>query len=114
MIELQNPVAIATIRWVTASGGGRSSGPPTAPVYATTSVFKQGEDAQVQPGWPQTADPKLSILIERFETLPDGDDLARIGFLFPDLAIPYMHVGAELVILEGPKVVAHALVREML
>ena len=113
MIELTNPAATAVVRWVPASAGGRLSGPPTAPVYAATAIFRLGGEAEVTPGWPATAD-HLSIMVQRVASLPDGADLANIGFLIPDLARPYLHSGAELLVMEGPKVVAHAVVRELL
>ncbi|MFE4420544.1 hypothetical protein [Streptomyces sp. NPDC056817] len=40
--------------------------------------------------------------------------LANIGFLVPDLARPHLHVGTELLITEGPTVVAHVVIRELL
>ncbi|MEU8623487.1 hypothetical protein [Streptomyces sp. NPDC048669] len=105
MIELKEHLAVAAIRWLPASQGGRSSGPPTAPVYAATATFCS-----------DSAEPDadlLSVLVQRSGTLPDGTDLARIGFLVPDLARPHMHLGAELLIAEGPKVVAHAIIHEL-
>lgn len=106
MFELKEPLAVAAIRWLPESQGGRISGPPTAPVYAATATFCS-ESAQPD------AD-LLSILVQRTGTLSDGSDLARIGFLVPDLARPHLHLGAELLITEGPKVVAHAVIRDLL
>jgi hypothetical protein len=107
------PIAKAAVRWIPAAVGGRQAGPPTAPVYAATAVFQQGGEAEVMPGWPTSAD-HLSILVRRLSILPSGDDLAEIAFLAPDLAKPYVHVGAELLVMEGPKVVAQAVVQELL
>ncbi|MFE9539720.1 hypothetical protein [Streptomyces sp. NPDC006691] len=106
MIELKEPLAVAAVRWQSESQGGRSSGPPTVPVYAATATFR-GDSAQ------SDAD-LLSILVQRIGTRPDGSDLASIGFLVPDLARPHLHVGAELLITEGPKVVAHAVIHKLL
>jgi hypothetical protein len=111
--EIKDPVASVSIRWVSADQGGRRSGPPTAPVYAATAVFALGDDASVRPGWPATAD-QISILVQRQGELSDGSDGAVIDFLAPELAQPFMHRGAGLVIMEGPKVVAHATVTEVL
>src|SRR4051812_129465 len=105
MVELQEPLATALVRWIPATDGGRESGPPTVTVYAATAVFVLGEDSEVTPGWPASAD-QLSILIRRVATQDDGTDLAEIGFLAPDLARPYLHPGCELLVLEGPSVVA--------
>jgi hypothetical protein len=112
--EIHDPVATVEIRWVSAADGGRRCGPPTAPVYVTTCVFPLGGEAEVQPGWPLDADPMVSILIQRTGRTPDGADLAKIDFLFPDLAVPHIHVGADILVLEGPKPVARAVVREVL
>jgi|SRR5215470_11997073 len=110
--EIREPLALASVRWVPPTQGGRSSGSPTARVYAATAVFRLGNDEELVPGWPATAD-HISILLQKVGTLPTGEDLSRVGFLAPDLARPYVKTGAELVILEGPKVVANAIVREI-
>ncbi|MFE4416982.1 hypothetical protein [Streptomyces sp. NPDC056817] len=102
MIELKEPLAVAEIRWLPESQGGRSSGPPTAPVYGATASFP-GSDAAL-----------LSILVQYTGALSDGLALANIGFLVPDLARPHLHVGTELLITEGPMVVAHAVSRDLL
>ena len=85
--QLKDPVATMALSWISAADGGRRSGPPTAPVYATTCVFPLGGEAEVQPGWPANADPMLSIIIQRTGQLPDGRDLAKIDFLVEELAL---------------------------
>ena len=95
-------MAVAEIRWLPGSEGGRTSGPPSAPVYAATATFA-GSGAAL-----------LSILVQHIGTQPDGTALANIGFLVPDLARAHLHVGTVLQITEGPAVVAHAVVRELL
>ena len=110
MIEdIEEPFAYAAVMWVTPEMGGRSSGPPTAPVYAATSVFVHGGDVEVQPGWPAGVD-QLSILVQMTETLPSGAWLAKIDFLARDLAGPWIRPGTVLLILEGIKVVATAVI----
>ncbi|BCY09689.1 hypothetical protein L3i22_047770 [Actinoplanes sp. L3-i22] len=99
------------MRWLTAAEGGRRSGPPTAPVYAATCVFPLGGEEQVVPGWPGSAD-QLSILVEQFA----GDAherLARVDFLVPGLAEPHLRPGRQILILEGPRVVGHAIIRQV-
>ncbi len=93
---------MAEIRWLPESQGGRSSGPPTTPVYAATATFP-GSDAAL-----------LSILVQHIGAQPDGLALANIGFLVPDLARPHLQLGTELLITEGPTIVAHAVIRELL
>src|SRR5882757_791873 len=92
MERIVDPVAEAVVRWRTAEEGGRQSGPPTAPVYTATSVFVLGGDSDLQPDWPWTADPKLSIWVERVAVRDDGCWLCKGEFL----------------IMEGPTIAAHA------
>ncbi|MEU1801682.1 hypothetical protein [Streptomyces sp. NPDC019937] len=113
MNEIDSPQATAAIRWLTAEEGGRRTGPPTAPVYAATCIFKMGNDNEIHPNWPANA-AQLSILIEKTNTLPDGRNAAMIGFLAPELASPFLSKGQEILIMEGPKVVAHATIEEVL
>ncbi|WP_432036465.1 hypothetical protein [Streptomyces cucumeris] len=113
MSEIEHPQAKAVIAWRTPEEGGRKSGPPTARVYAATCVFQMGSDKEVHPDWPSGAT-QLSILVQRIHTLPDGRDLAKIGFIAPDLANPFLSAGAHILIMEGPKVVARAVVQSLL
>jgi hypothetical protein len=110
--NIENPVALISVRWLSAAEGGRRSGPPTAPVYAATCVFPLGGEEQTVPGWPASAS-QISILIQRLEPTPEDEELAKAGFLAPELAWPYLHVGAPILVMEGPKPVAHAVVREL-
>ncbi|WP_280382495.1 hypothetical protein [Nocardia wallacei] len=111
--KIENPEATACLRWVSPEQGGRQTGPPTAPVYTTTAVFRLGGEEETQPGWPAQSNQAISILIERTGEDCDDGELVTIGFLAPDLARPYLHSGAEILVLEGPKVVAVMLVREV-
>lgn len=99
------PMATAAVWWVPADQGGRKSGPPTVEVYAATAVFLQGGEAETLPGWPTSAD-QVSVLIK--PTTRGAADVAEIGFLVPDRVRPFLHAGAELLVMEGPKVVANA------
>jgi hypothetical protein len=76
-------------------------------VYAATAVFVLAAEQETVPGWPATAD-HISILIKTTARSGEDVDVAEIGFLVPDLARPHVHVGAQLLVMEGPKVVAHA------
>ncbi|SDM67647.1 hypothetical protein SAMN04489726_2854 [Allokutzneria albata] len=95
-------LARALVRWKSAEEGGRVSGPPTAPVYAATAVFVEGGQ--------RTAD-HLSILLQDLGGLEDGR-LCAVDFLVRELAAPHLVVGGELLVMEGPKVVATARVIE--
>jgi hypothetical protein len=110
--QITEPIAYAVVKWILSEMGGRRSGPPTAPVYAATVVFVMGDDAEVLPGWPARAE-KLSILLQEVESLCDGSRRCKVDFLARDLARPFLHPGVELLIMEGPKVVATAEITEV-
>lgn len=105
--KIESPVAEAVVRWCGADEGGRRSGPPSAPVYMATAVFVLGDDVEVQPGWPASAD-QVSILLQKTGELDDGRWHCLVGFLVPELARPHLRLGAELLVLEGPHTVATA------
>ncbi|MFF3264262.1 hypothetical protein ACFYWO_34460 [Streptomyces sp. NPDC002932] len=111
--HIEDPVASAVVHWRTAEQGGRLSGPPSAPVYMATAVFVLGDDSEVQPGWPASAE-QLSILLQKTGELDDGRWEYLVGFLVPELARPHVHAGAELIVLEGPRTVATAQVGAVL
>jgi hypothetical protein len=71
-----------------------------------------GGDAETMPGWPATA-PQISILIQRLEAEPNTWEMAKVGFLVPNLARPHLHVGADILVMEGPRPVAHGTVEEV-
>lgn len=81
-------------------------------MYAATCVFPLGGEEEVQPGWPATAD-KLSILLEEAEGSGGDERRYKVGFLVPELAKPFVHAGAEVLVTEGPKVVAAGVVEEV-
>ncbi|KHF45564.1 hypothetical protein MINT15_07810 [Saccharomonospora viridis] len=115
MLEnIENPLALATVTWLPPEQGGRRSGPPSAPVYASTTTFRTGDAVESEPGWPATDPRTVSVLLQRIDPTPQTTELVKVGFLAPELARPYLHEGAELVILEGPKQVAHAVITEVL
>ncbi|MFD7537396.1 hypothetical protein [Streptomyces sp. NPDC059819] len=112
MKSIENPVAEAIVSWRTADEGGRQSGPPTASVYAATAVFAHGSEHEVHPGWPATAD-QLSILLEEVAVREDGTRVCKVDFLVRDLAIPRLTSGGDILIMEGPRVVALAVVSRL-
>ncbi len=107
--DILDPAARAAVTWVSADAGGRSSGPPTAPVYQATCVFVHGADAEVLPGWPTSAD-QLSILLQKAEVLPGAHGSARSVSWPPTSPGPFLHPGAVLLVMEGPRVVATAVI----
>jgi hypothetical protein len=110
--QISAPVAHVAVTWVPPESGGRRSGPPTARVYAATCVFVMGGDREVLPGWPAGAQ-HLSILLEEEDVLPGGARLCKVDFLARDLARPYIYPGQPLLIMEGPRVVASAVIRDV-
>jgi hypothetical protein len=110
--EIEDPFASAVLNWVPAAKGGRRTGPPTAPVYSATAAFRLGDEARIHPGWPTTAD-QVSILLQRMSQPPAETEIVKVGFLFPELAAPYVQPGVEFVVLEGPRVVATGIIKEV-
>ncbi|GAA0981991.1 hypothetical protein GCM10009555_051120 [Acrocarpospora macrocephala] len=105
MQQIEEPMAEAVIRWLGPEEGGRRTGPPTAAVYMSTATLAYGDESEVQPGWPASAE-VFSVLIQRVEVLDDGRWRCLVGFLVPDLARPWLHDGAQILVLEGPRLVA--------
>ena len=114
MIEnIQNPVARASVTWLPASAGGRSSGPPTAPVYAANCTFPLGGERETVPGWPATAE-KFSVFIQRIGDGAGGAWFCNLDFMSPDLVATYLSPGAPMLVMEGPSVVGEATITEVL
>jgi hypothetical protein len=111
--NIEQPVALATVTWVTPEEGGRRSGPPTAQVYSATAVFRSGNDEEVMQGWPATGD-QISVLLQRVSQPPSIEEIVKVGFLYPELAQSSLLDGVEFLVLEGPKVVAYAVVIALL
>jgi hypothetical protein len=111
--HIERPVAHAVVSWFSADAGGRRSGPPTAPVYAATAVFPLCREAETQPGWPMTADTMLSVLLEEVPGPAGGARVYKVDFLVRDLAWPFLHPGAEMLVTEGSRVVASAVIRDV-
>lgn len=111
IIQLDDPVALVGMRWLSPEEGGRRSGIPAVGVFAPTAVFELGGDSETEPGWPAKSTRVQSILIRRTGEEADGLDLAEIGFLAQQLAAPYLHVGARLIVLDGARTIATAVVQ---
>ncbi|KOU19812.1 MULTISPECIES: hypothetical protein [Streptomyces] len=109
MKKIEDPAAEAVVSWRSAEEGGRRSGPPTAPVYAATAVFVRGEDQELRPGRPPSAN-HLSVLLEETPVREDGSRVCKVDFLVRDLATPHLVPGGEILVMEGPRVVASALI----
>ena len=110
--RIERPVAYAVVSWRSADQGGRRTGPPTASVYAATAVFPLGGERETQPDWLATGD-MFSVLLEEVPGSAEGVREYKVDFLVRDLARPFLHPGAEMLITEGPKVVASAVIRDV-
>jgi hypothetical protein len=110
--DIPEPWALATVNWLTAEQGGRSSGPPTAPVYAANCVFPLGEDAALVPGWPAAGE-MFSLLLQKRREQPDGTWLCAVDFLVREAVVPYVVRGAPMLVMEGPKVVGRAVIEDV-
>ncbi|MCQ9163587.1 hypothetical protein [Arthrobacter sp. STN4] len=107
MESIASPLPTVTLTWLSSREGGRKSGRPTAPVHVPTCVFPLGGEKAVQPGWPAVADEIFSILLEEIGTA--GSPSTRrynVDFVAPDLVARFVQPGADVVVLEGGKVVA--------
>ncbi|MEW2581923.1 hypothetical protein [Streptomyces virginiae] len=68
--------------------------------YAATAVFVRGEDEELQPGRPPSAD-HLSVLLEETSVREDGPRVCKVDFLVRDLATPHLVPGGEILVMEG-------------
>jgi hypothetical protein len=110
--EILTPAAWAEVRWLSSAAGGRRSGPPTAPVYAANCAFPLGGEAELVPGWPATAE-KYSLLLQKLAERDDGTWSCALDFLARDLVAAAISCGGEILVMEGPKVVARGVVIEI-
>ena len=111
--EIADPLAYAAVSWLTPEEGGRRTGPPTGAVYASTCVFLLGGEAEVLPGWPGSSD-QLSILLQEVSIEDQDIRLCKVDFLVRELARDFLCPGAQLLILEGPRIVATATIRAVM
>lgn len=86
-----------------------------ARVRRANCAFILGRDAEVEPGWPFQSERYMSILLEGVDSNA-GASVRKFGadFVARDLAYPYLKPGAEMLIMEGPTVIGHATVVEVL
>lgn len=97
-----NPKARAIIRWVPASRGGRAAPPPDATGYAAPVRF-ESDAARSRGTW------SLRILDARQLHGPEVLD-AQVAFAMADAPHDLLQEGERFELLEGPRVVAKAVV----
>lgn len=110
--NLDAPAATALVTWLTREQGGRVSGPPTGPVYAANCTFPLGGEAETVPGWPANAE-IFSLLLQKVESVDSGAWLCKIDFFARDLVAGYLAPGADMLVMEGPKVVGTATIEDV-
>lgn len=111
--QIERPMAHAVVSWRSEDERGHRSGLPTAPVYMATAVFPLGGEREEQPGWPAAAD-KFSVLLQAVSLdAAVAAGLYKVDFLLRDQVWPFLHQGAEMLVAEGPKVVATAVILEV-
>jgi len=110
--NIEAPAATATVTWFAPDEGGRSSGPPSGAVYAANCAFPLGGEPETIPGWPATAE-KFSLLLQKIEERADRSWLCKVDFFAPDLVAAYLSRGAQMLVMEGPKVVGDATIEEV-
>ncbi len=106
------PIGRGLLRWRLVSEGGRSAGRPSGRQYAPSAIFVLGDDAEVLPGWPDTAE-RFSIGFNLpLAPQPEWEPV-EFDFLARDLVLDKLRPGAELLITEGWQVVADLRVTEV-
>ena len=110
--NIDAPAAWADVRWFSAAEGGRSSGPPTADVYAANCAFPLGGELELVPGWPATAE-SYSVLVQKLTERDSRRWRCALDFFAHDLVANFVTVGAQMLIMEGPKVVGEAVITEV-
>lgn len=118
LAPLENPVAVATVQWLSKEVGGRRGGPPSIPpaggTYGATTELYAFENMDRYPE--HRADPGfgVSILLEPTEFISAHLCEAKVGFLVPDaLILPCLWVGRQVLIMEGARIVALARITEV-
>lgn len=92
------------MRWRSPEEGGRPSGPPNGEQYAASAVFVLGGDAEVIPGWPDTAE-RFSIGLNLSGHAMEWNPV-EVDFLARDLVMDKLRPGVDILITEGARVVA--------
>jgi hypothetical protein len=105
------PVATGLIRWRSPEEGGRTSGPPNGEQYAASAVFVLGGEADVLPGWPDTAE-RFSVGLNLIGHDSEWEPV-EVDFLARDLVMDKLRPGVEILITEGARVVADLRITEL-
>ena len=112
MMSIDDPVALAVMEWLSPQAGGRRSGPPSWP-YAATCDFLE-EDMRHHPGHSESPGYTMSIVLEPTELVSVTVWKVKIDFLVRELVLPCLWPGRYIIIREGGRVAAVAMITDVL
>lgn len=110
--RLDDPMALAHVRWRSRFEGGRRRGPPPGPFFAATAVFVHGEDEQVIPDWPAAGE-HFSVMLDYVGDFVGNEVDAKVDFIARDLVRDELRPGARFLVMEGRRPVAEAQVTDV-
>ena len=112
MMSIDDPVALAVMEWLSPQAGGRRNGPPSWP-YAATCDFLE-EDMRHHPGRSESPGYTMSIVLEPTELVSVTVWKVKIDFLVRELVLPCLWPGRYIIIREGGRVAAVAMITDVL
>lgn len=112
MMSVEDPVALAVVEWLSAQAGGRQGDLPQWP-YAAVCDFLS-EDMRHHPGCSENLGTSVSIVLEPVERASDTIWRVKVDYLAREAVLPCLWEGRQMVIREGARVVAVAVVTEVL
>ena len=112
VVSIDEPAALGVVEWISAQAGGRRSGPPWWP-YASAGELLQ-EDMRHHPGCREALGVPLTVGLEPVERVSDTVWRVKMDFLARGSVLPCLWEGRQLVIREWRRVVAVAVITEVL
>ena len=112
VVSIDEPAALGVVEWISAQAGGRRSGPPGWP-YASAGELLQ-EDMRHHPGCREALGAPLTVGLEPVERVSDTIWRVKMDFLARESVLPCLWEGRQLVIRERRRVVAVAVITEVL
>lgn len=92
-------LASGTVTWLSPSEGGRVR-PPVGPLYSATAVVRRDENVY------EPNDHFSIVMTFEPSPTPGVPQAVDLDFLAPELVLPTLQTGAELMIMEGSRPVA--------
>lgn len=112
MGPIDDPAALAVVEWLSPQAGGRRSGLPWWP-YAADCEFLR-EDMRHHPGRREALGIYFTFGLEPVELISDTVWRVKMDYMMREFALPCLWEGRQMVIREGPRVVAVAVITEVL